>query len=337
MLNWAIAGTSYISTIIAERIAESADSQCISVFGRDALRTTEFATRFGIGSATTKFATVLDDPSIDIVYVGLPNHVHYEYSELALKHGKAVLCEKSLTTKLDEAQLLFEAANRSGRFFIEGFAYRHHPLMATLQTVLLEHRIGKLKYLHASYAADIVKFANPLGGGTIFNLGCYPVSLLQVIVQTVYGPGAFAQGHVTGSGSSEIDGVLTEAALTIRYDEGLIASIYSSDSYGLRSDLSIHGELGTIVFKTNPWLPEAGVSRMEIQFHDGRTEVVEIESELDSFGHQVRSIERSIQAREIVPIKPAPSIHDSLEIMQVLTAWHTACDRDIAVLRPSLL
>ncbi|SCX30122.1 Glucose-fructose oxidoreductase precursor [Agrobacterium sp. DSM 25558] len=326
MLNWAIAGTSFISTTIADRIAASAGSQCMHVFGRNPARTAVFASRYGC-AATTDFDMILNDPAVDIVYVGLPNDVHYAFCERALHHGKAVLCEKSLTTRWDDAQLLFAAAQRSGRLFMEGFAYFHHPLIASLQTVLREGRAGKLKYVQASYSADIVKFANPAGGGSIFNLGCYPVSLLQLVIQTVFGPEVFTRGEITGAGFNADGGPITEASLTIRYEQGLLASIHSSDTFGLRSDLSIHGEIGTIVFKTNPWLPEAGINRMELQHHDGRVEVIDVESELDGFGHQIRNAEDSFKANRAVPLSPARSIHDSLEIMQVLTSWHQACER----------
>ncbi len=237
--------------------------------------------------------------------------VHYAFCERAFRHGKAVLCEKSLTTRWDEARLLFAAARKSGRLFMEGFAYFHHPLIASLQTVLREGRLGKLKYMQASYSADIVKFANPAGGGTIFNLGCYPVSLLQLVIQTVFGPDVFTRGDISGTGFNADGGPVTDASLTIRYDQGLLASIHSSDTYGLRSDLSIHGEMGTIVFKTNPWLPEAGISRMELQHHDGRVEVIEVRSDLDGFGHQIHNAEDSFKASRPAPLAPARSIQDS--------------------------
>lgn len=325
MLNWAITGTSFISTVMADRIRKSPGSRCASVFGRDGGKVQEFADSYAIGTATTDLGSILEDPSIDVVYVGLPNHLHRQVAEQALIRGKAVVCEKSLTVDLDDAIQLASTVNRTHGFFMEGYAYLHHPLIHLLIGALTSGKIGRLKSIQASYAADIAKFANPLGGGTIFNLGCYPISIIHLIFKAAYSPDGFERAKVFGTANCSSEGLVLDAAALIQFEGGLTASVYSSDSYGLRADLSIHGEIGTIVFNTNPWLPGAGHSSFEIRYHDGRSENFETKSDLDCFGHQIKYVEQCVNAGNPRPSWPAPTIDNSLEVMKILSTWQSAC------------
>ena len=72
----------------------------------------------------TDYESLLSEPSIDAIYIPLPNHLHVPYSIKALEFGKHVLCEKPVALNLDELMKLELAAKESGAFFYEAYMVR---------------------------------------------------------------------------------------------------------------------------------------------------------------------------------------------------------------------
>ncbi len=167
---------------------------------------------------------------------------------------------------------------------------------------------------------------NPAGRGTIFNLGCYPVSLAQFVVQTMMGDGAFTARHTTGTGHLHpIDGTVCDAALAVRFDDGVLATIQSSDNYGNTSEFSVAGDNGVLRFNTNPWLPMPGENILWWQPHGMGVEQIVVNDPHDAFYHQIKMVERHVAAQDTEATRPSPRLNDSLEIMELLTEWETLC------------
>jgi predicted dehydrogenase len=326
MLRWAIIGTSFISETMAKAIATSDGSRAEAVFGRDAGRLSDFADRHGIAKRYTDYGLLLDDPDIDVVYIGLPSNIHHEAVIKAALKGKAILSEKSLTASMADAGALAQAVRSADVFFLEGLMYLCHPLMEKVGEIIRSGRLGTIRSVSGSYAADIWKLVNPLGNGTIFNLGCYPVSLLQYVVQTAFGPEVFTDRVTGGSGNvSDHDGNICDAALLVRFSNGVLATVQSTDSYGMSFDFAIYGDRGVLRFRTNPWLPVAGENILEIQHYDREPETIVVTSPFDSFQHQVMRVEECLRHGRTAAPRPSPRLSDSLEIMALLTTWEEHC------------
>jgi dihydrodiol dehydrogenase / D-xylose 1-dehydrogenase (NADP) len=326
MLRWGILGTSFISNTMAEAINGSAGSEIHSVSGRDSARLAAFAQEHGIARMQISMDAVIEDPDVDVIYVGLPNNVHHEAVIKAARHGKAVLSEKSLTTTMADAQALEDAVSQADIFFLEGLMYLSHPIIAELGTIIRSGRLGTIRSISGSYAADIWKLVNPMGNGTLYNLGCYPVSLMQYVVQTAFGDDAFGNRTISGHGNiSAHDGNICDAALAVRFGGGVLATLQSTDSFGMSFDFVIRGDRASLRFVTNPWLPEAGDNRLEIEEYGKAAETIVVRSAHDAFGHQVRLVEDCLRRGLKDAPRPSPRLHDSLEIMQLLTEWESRC------------
>lgn len=330
MLRWGILGTSFISDTVAKAIVASNNSHIQAVFGRNEQRLSAFADRYGIASRYTSLEALLADSAVDVVYVGLPSHMHAAAVLLATKAGKkAILSEKSLATTMADAHAMTDAVRAAGDvFFLEGLMYLTHPVMETLAAVITEGRLGKIRGISGYYAANIAAKANPRGRGTIYNLGCYPVSLLHFVLETAYGPSAWngprtILGH--GALATSDDGVTfaLDAALTARFDEvGVLATIQSSDSFGNDFSFTIQGDKASLTFVTNPWLPVVGDNVFQIKtYKGGAVEKVIVSSKMDAFGHQIKKVEDYVASGIKEPVRPSPSWANSVEIMGLLTAW----------------
>lgn len=326
MLRWAILGTGFISNTVVEAINLSEGSEAVLVAGRDAGRTADFQERHGIEKSIIGYEAALDEPGIDAVYIGLPNQMHHELAILAATRGKAILSEKSLTTDMESAHALTDAVRSQDTFFVEGLMYLAHPLYRRLQQLLLDGRLGELRAVNGYYAADIWQLVNPAGRGTLFNLGCYPASLLQFVIQTACGEEAFRQRRSSGAGNLLTDsGNVCDAALSVRFDNGVLANLQSTDSYGMAHGFTISGTTGLLRFRTNPWLPECGDNVLEWCPYEGEPEDICVRSDHDAFYHQIRMVESCVAAGLTEAPRPSPRLDDSLQVMELLIEREAHC------------
>ena len=325
MLRWAILGTGFISNTVADAIAASDGSRVDLIAGRNPDKLADFQNRHGI-TRSGSYDEAIADPDIDAVYIGLPNHQHHRFAIAASEAGKAVLSEKSLTTTMDDAHALAQATQANGKFFVEGLMYLTHPVHTRFVELLTDGRLGTLRSISARYGADIAHLVNPAGRGTIYNLGCYPVSLTHLVVQTQRGPHAFANRTVSAAGiANAADGTISDAALAVKFDGQVLATVQASDNYGNTSEFSVAGDNGVLRFATNPWLPVAGDNSIVWQPHDGQPEPIVVHDDHDAFYHQIKMVESHVAAGDTEAVRPSPRLSDSLEIMELLTEWEALC------------
>lgn len=154
-------------------------------------------------------------------------------------------------------------------------------------------------------------------------VGCYPVSLLHFIMEVAFGHDAFAGRKSSGLGNLSSDGTVhaRDAALMVRFDNGVLATIQSTDSFGNDFGFAIQGDKASLRFITNPWLPVAGDNIVEIKTYGGEVQRIVVPAPLDAFGCQVRLVEQCLSAGSKQASRPSPSWDNSVEIMGLLTEW----------------
>ena len=124
----------------------------------------------------TDYAGVLADASVDAVYIALPNHLHAHWSVAALRAGKHVLCEKPYALTPEEAHAVRNAMQAAGRCFMEAFMVRHHPQWQWLAS----QPLGDIRHIQVVFNydnrdADNIRNQAALGGGALWDIGCYGV------------------------------------------------------------------------------------------------------------------------------------------------------------------
>jgi len=158
-----------------------------TIASRDPAKAQQVAARLGIPRAVGSYEELLADPTIDAVYIPLPNHLHVPWSLNALAAGKHVLCEKPIALTAAQAQELLTAAQQYPHLKImEAFMYRHHPQWQQAHQWVREGRIGTLRTIQSFFAyylddpANIRNMAG-IGGGGLLDIGCYTISLARFI------------------------------------------------------------------------------------------------------------------------------------------------------------
>ena len=261
-IKWAVLGTSYISEVMAKAIGESSTSELIAIASRNHEKAKNFALKFSIPKFYDYHEALLENKEIDAVYIGLPNHLHKEWIVRCALAGKHILCEKPLIISEGEALAVTSAIASNKVCCMEGLMYLHHPFTQTLKEIIENKLIGDVRLYNAAYTANIARLANPTAGGSIRNLGCYPVSLVRLLAQdepvVIQG-----LGRLNSSGTSD-----NCSTVLLKFADESIAVISTADDLEMRWQFEIHGTKGYIKVLSNPWLPELTNNRVLIQLND---------------------------------------------------------------------
>ncbi|MGF1729286.1 Gfo/Idh/MocA family protein [Photobacterium kasasachensis] len=323
-LQWGILGTSFISGIMADAINKEGNTRIHAVAGRTLPTLEQFAQDHDIETVTSDFDAVIEDSNVDVIYIALPNHLHHEYIIKAANAGKAILCEKSLSVDMEKTAESLAAVEQNNVFFMEGLMYLHHPFTIKILEMLDSGIIGEVRSIQGHYCASIAQFVNPGSKGALYNLGCYPASLLHLVMQHSFGSQVFDNYTLTAHGRRGNDGNICESAATLHFNNGVVCQLHTAEDYGLQAGFTILGTEGCIQLKSSPWLPEATGNQLIIQKYEQQEEIVEIDADGDAFLYQVRKTREYLEAGLKQAQRPAAQPTDSYQIMELLTRWEQA-------------
>jgi len=327
---WGIIGTGKIARIMAGALANSATGQLSAIASRSEDRARRFSSDAGIDRFYASYEALIADPEIDVVYVAGHHTTHHACATAAAEAGKHVLCEKPLAMNAALAADIVDAARRNGVFLMEAFAYRCHPQTKRLVEILGNRDIGQVQVIDAAFgydagnAPDNYLLVRELGGGSILDVGCYPVSMAHLIASAASGGETAESIEVVGAGrigaSTEVDHY---AAAVVSYPHGILARIASAVQVNLDSTLRIYGTEGTVTVPS-PWLPGRNGPAPVIvvdRYGSGAQEIpVEADADLyvleaDAVGYLVREGRTS---HELM------SWDESLATMTTIDRWRAA-------------
>jgi xylose dehydrogenase (NAD/NADP) len=186
-IRWGLLGAARIAASALVPALRHNISPIVAVGCRDAQRGAAFAARHHIAEVESYEGLIARD-DIDAVYIALPNHAHLPWTLAALAAGKHVLCEKPLSLNAAEAAQIRAASLASGRLVLEAFMYRFHPQIERLCALIAGGALGPLRWLRGSFTYSLqdntdVRWDAKLGGGALYDLGCYPLNLMRMVSQ----------------------------------------------------------------------------------------------------------------------------------------------------------
>ena len=187
VLNWGLLSTARINRALIPPLRESKRNRLAAVASRSKDSADRYAREWKIPQAYGSYEELLADPAIDVIYNSLPNNLHQEWTIKAVEAGKHVLCEKPLALRVEDVDAVRDAAQRHGRVVAEAFMYRHHPQTLKAVELVRDGTLGTLKLIRGSFAYMLsregdVRLQPDLGGGSIWDVGCYPISFARTLV-----------------------------------------------------------------------------------------------------------------------------------------------------------
>lgn len=243
-IRWGLVSTARINWRVIPALRQSPRAELVAVASRDLAAAQAYAAEWEIPQAFGSYEAMLQSDAVDAVYISLPNTLHAEWTIYALRHGKHVLCEKPLATSLAEVDAMIAAANETGRVLAEAFMYRHHPQTKLVGEWVQNGRLGDLLSVRATFnfamgSRNNIRLAPDLGGGSLWDVGVYPVSFAQYVMG---GPPA----QVFGSqwlGESGVDELFHGQLVYSGGRLGQIASSFRTPYYTMAEVVGTNGRL----------------------------------------------------------------------------------------------
>ncbi|WP_077960161.1 Gfo/Idh/MocA family protein [Ensifer adhaerens] len=242
-VRWGIAGTGTIADSFAADLRFATNAELVAVSSRSADTAGTFAARFGGIRSYQGIQALADAGDIDAIYIASPNALHREHAERVLSAGKAVLVEKPLTTTSADARALANAAAASGAFAMEALWTCFLPAISGVRALLIAGTLGAIRHVRAELAYEKPfdagsRFFDPaLGGGSLLDLGIYPIALCLNL---------FGQPRsVDGAWKSAPTGVDSSAKIRLAYD-GFDAQLGCGFDRDGHNRFIIEGERGTL-------------------------------------------------------------------------------------------
>jgi predicted dehydrogenase len=296
-IRWGILGTASIAeSAFLPALSETGEGVALTVGSRNLERGRAWAVEQGVTRAVEGYDAVIADPEVEAVYIPLPNGLHADWAIAALEAGKVVFCEKPLCGTVEDTERVLAAARATGVPLWEAFVFPFHEQMQRVRGMLADGTIGKVREIQSRFhfmlddPDNIRLFAN-LAGGSIQDVGCYPIRLARLLFDAEAEPSrAIADAEWTADGAdTEIWG-----ALVFPGERRLVFSCGFRSGYDtLTRVLGTEGEIRL----TGPFHPDADDELTIVRDGVFETQPASTSGEM-SFTPAIRHIHRVIRGME---------------------------------------
>lgn len=248
-IQWGIIGLGNIAHQFANDLMLVEYAELAAVASRDVEKSEVFAEKYHCKKSYSSYDDIIKDPEIDIIYIATPHCSHAELTIKALQHNKHVLCEKPIALNYADAFQMITASKDNNKFFMEAFWTRFNPSFREAFSKIKKGEIGEVKYINADFAffADNLdgignrKTNMKLGGGSLLDIGVYPLFLCYVVLGIPAEILAKSNFHQTGAD--------LQTSMILQYEnaQAILHSSFVSTS-GVKA--AINGTKGRINFNS---------------------------------------------------------------------------------------
>jgi predicted dehydrogenase len=311
-IRWGIISTGTIAKQFARALAQIPDAELVAVGSRTQESADAFGAEFNVPHRYASYAGLAADAEVDVVYIGTPHPMHKDDSILCLEHGKAVLCEKPFTMNAAEAEAIINTARAKNLFLMEAMWTRFQPAATKLRELLVAGAIGEVRMMQADFGfranfdPKSRLFDPALGGGSVLDVGIYPVSYASM----VFG-GQPTQIHATARlGQTGVD---EEAAMLFSYPGGRSAQLACATRLQTAQAATIYGTEGRIQ------VPEFfKAERLIISRPNQPDETLSLPFNGSGYRYQAEEVHRCLRAGQTE--SPTMPLDETLALMRTLDA-----------------
>ncbi len=281
---WGILGAGRIADKFCTALSATAGAEVYAVASRDAARAEDYATRYKAVKAYTSYEDLVKDENVDVVYIATPHSFHYAHTLLCLQNSKPVLCEKPMSLSVQQTTEMLAAATEKKLFLMEGMWTACMPFIEKIKDLIKEDAIGEPQYLQADFGftaafdAESRLFKMALGGGSVMDVGIYPIALATLILGA---PSVVQSVAKLTEGGADI-----YANMLLQYPGGQTAQLISSISFNTPLEATIIGTKGRIKID-NPWFKATDFTLI---LNDGTNEHFSMPHQSNGFEHEIKEV-----------------------------------------------
>jgi predicted dehydrogenase len=320
---WGILASGGIAQAFARDLSYFNNHIVAAVGSRSQESADAFAAEFPGCLAYGSYEDLVNDPSLDAIYVATPHPYHVSNTVLALNAGKPVLCEKPFTINAKEAREMKAAADANGVALMEAMWARFLPHMHKVREIVASGVLGDIWAVEADHGQRLSDYANPrhwepsLGGGALLDLGIYPISFAHMVLGK--------PDSITSSATFTDKGVDASSTAIFNYKSGAQAILTSNMMVSTPCRATICGTLGKIEIDRTFYNPAS----MRVIMHDGTTTEYPNDYKGHGLREQAKEFERVVRSGEMS--SPILTPDESIEIMGSLDEIR----RQIGLIYPS--
>ena len=336
VINWGIIGLGNVAHEFAKSFYNTKNAKLIAIASKSENKLSKFKANFNIdtNNCHDDYEKLLNNKIVDIVYIALPNSLHYEWVRKSLEFKKHILVEKPAFINFQETQNVFNHPNFNDLFIGEGFMFRYHPQIIKIIELLKDNSIGQIISMQSSFGKNLLSkkrffglfnsskfnkknriFSKLLGGGAILDHGSYTVSMSLLIASLIDGID-IKNFDLFENKKKKIENIDVESSVKLIFDEKFQAEIVASFSRDIGNSTRINGKNGKILI-TNTWNSDEG----EIILINGEKKTFKIENEKNIYSREIDEISNDILNNKKEASFPGTNKRDMLIGSKILDRW----------------
>jgi len=186
--NWGIIGLGRIAKKFAEDLRVVPNAKLHAVGSRDKDKALAFGNEFGALHALGSYEEMMVCPDLDVIYIATPHPYHCQNAMMCLEHNIPVLCEKPMAMNNQEVRKMIGLARFQKTFLMEALWTRFLPTIKKVVGLIEAGTIGEINTVKADFGfratvdAKHRLFNQGLGGGSLLDVGIYPVFLAYLLL-----------------------------------------------------------------------------------------------------------------------------------------------------------
>jgi predicted dehydrogenase len=313
---------------LAPAFEQTKNSQLSGIWRRNQERARENAQHFNIPHVFATPEELCASPAIDAVFVASPDALHNEHTLLALRHGKAVLCEKPLAMSASEAVRMASAARAAGRVFGVAQNFRYNSSLQRMRALVAQGTIGTPVFASAHFCflsrnspRTWINDAGMACGGPIGDVGIHAIDALRFLLeQEVLAIATLAYGLQSESPSErELE---ESAALILEFSLGVLANIQVTFRAEYRTFIEVVGEQGVLTAESGLTVDRP----VTIVHHAAGTVLAqEVVSNSDAYSRMLDAFSAAVEGTGTFASTGEDGVQNQRILDAAFRSWHSGC------------
>lgn len=340
-INWGIIGLGNAANKFCEAMNYVKNAKIVSIASTNKKKLNQFKKKLQLenDNCFDNYNDLIKCPEVDIVYIALPHSMHFRYLMNCIKFKKKILVEKPVLYKYSEFKKIYNLIRKNKIYFTEGYMYRYYSYMNLIKKIIQKKKLGNLKYLESNFHIKVFKqtnflgknfrkpnknnrlFNKTLGGGSILDIGCYPLSFGTLI---------YLMSSLTTKSKIMINNIKTFkygtnvdicSSAKIIYNKDFYSKVSCSFNDKPNQITKIFFEKGEIAIDKS-WNPIKDIKVILYDYKKNIMTIKKFNNERNVYSNQIENISKQILSNFKTPKFPSIGLEEMKLNTFILEKWY---------------
>ncbi|AQS03076.1 Gfo/Idh/MocA family protein [Clostridium beijerinckii] len=310
MIRWGIIGLGNIALRFAKSLSYSNEGKLYAIASRTKEKRNEFYDKYNCEKVYENYNELLRDEEVDAVYIALPHGFHKHWSIEALRHKKAVLCEKPVGINSEEMIEIKKEALLNSTFFMEAMKTRFIPIISDIKRMIRNKEIGDITAIEANFCNNVenIKPGSYLldkeQGGALLDVGIYPLSFVMDMIDSEV-------KSIKSYMNINESGVDSYFEVKLTFEDGVIGTVEGA--------IDRNKERTAIIRGTKGWMEIPMYNRPNkavVNLNSGKSYTIEKDIEFDDMYAEIKEVHNCLKESKLE--SDYLTLNESIRVMEVL-------------------